>query len=51
VGERYEVPVLDPIPKSIRFAEAPGVGVSIIRYAPSHPGAEAYRRLSRELVA
>jgi chromosome partitioning protein len=51
VGERYGVRVLDPIPKSIRFAEAPGAGASILRFAGSHPGAEAYRNLSKELVA
>lgn len=51
IGERYEVPVLEPIPKSIRFAEAPGAGSSIVRFAPSHPGAEAYRRLGEQLVA
>jgi chromosome partitioning protein len=51
IGERYDVPVLEPIPKSIRFAEAPGAGTSIVRFAPSHPGAEAYRRLGRQLVA
>ena len=51
VAERYGLPVLDPIPKSIRFAEAPGAGESILRFASSHPGADAYRSLSRELVA
>jgi chromosome partitioning protein len=50
VGERSGVRVLEPIPKSIRFAEAPGAGGSILRYAGSHPGAEAYRRLSKELA-
>jgi chromosome partitioning protein len=51
IGERYDVPVLEPIPKSIRFAEAPGAGRSIVRFAPSHPGAEAYRRLGEQVVA
>ena len=51
VGEEYGVPVLPPVPKSIRFAEAPAAGVSIIRFTPTHPGAQAYRDLSRELVA
>ena len=51
VGERYGVHVLPPIPKSIRFAEAPGAGASILRFARSHPGAEAYRALSKALVA
>jgi chromosome partitioning protein len=47
VGSRYGLPVLEPpIRKSIRFAEAPRDGRSILRYAPSHPGAEAYRELA-----
>jgi chromosome partitioning protein len=50
VGDQYGVPVLAPIPKSIRFAEAPAVGVSILGFSPSHAGAEAYRALARELV-
>jgi chromosome partitioning protein len=50
VGERYDVRVLEPIPKSIRFAEAPATGSSILSFAPSHPGAEAYRRLAGELI-
>lgn len=51
VGRRYDVPVLDPpVRKSIRFAEAPRAGKSILRYAPSHPGAEAYRQIARGLI-
>ncbi|MDP9340773.1 MAG: AAA family ATPase [Actinomycetota bacterium] len=51
VGSRYGLRVLDPpVRKSIRFAEAPRDGRSILRFAPSHPGAEAYRELSRQLV-
>ncbi len=52
VGSRYGLPVLDPpIRKSIRFAEAPRDGRSILRFAPSHPGAEAYRELARQLAS
>jgi chromosome partitioning protein len=51
VGEQFDTPVLAPIPKSIRFAEAPAAGMSIVRFAASHPGAQAYRSLARELVA
>lgn len=51
VGERYGLPVLDPIPRSIRFAEAPAAGRSILGFAPRHPGADAYRVLSESLVA
>jgi chromosome partitioning protein len=48
VGTRYGLPVLEPpVRKSIRFAEAPRDGRSILRYAPSHPGSEAYRELAR----
>ena len=50
VGEEYGIRVLDPIPKSIRFAEAPASGVSILGSSPSHPGAEAYRALAQELI-
>jgi chromosome partitioning protein len=51
VGDRYRLRVLDPpVRKSIRFAEAPREGRSILRFAPSHPGSEAYRSLARELV-
>jgi chromosome partitioning protein len=52
VGSRYGLPVLEPaIRKSIRFAEAPRDGRSILRYAPSHPGSEAYRDLARQLAS
>jgi chromosome partitioning protein len=47
---RYELPVIGPpIPKSVRFAEAPGRGRSILEHAPSSPGAEAYRVIARLL--
>ena len=52
VGARYGLPVLEPaVGKSVRFAEAPAQGRSIIDYAPASPGAEAYRALARALVA
>ncbi len=48
--ERYGVSVLgDPIPKSVRFAEAPGRGRSILTHAPRSAGAEAYRAIARLL--
>ncbi len=51
VGRRYEIPVFEPpIRKSIRFAEAPMSGRSILRFAPSHPGSEAYRAIARQLL-
>ena len=47
VGSRYGLDVLSPaVRKSIRFAEATQAGKSILSYAPSHPGADAYRALA-----
>ena len=52
VGERYELPVLDPpIPKTVRFAEAPAVGRSILSTARSSKGAQAYRDVAASLLA
>lgn len=51
VAERYGVAVLDPpIPRSIRFAEAPAGGRSLLATAPKSPGAKAYRELAERLV-
>jgi chromosome partitioning protein len=51
ISASYDVPVLGPpIPKSIRFAEAPAVGRSILSTARSHPGAAAYRQVARTLL-
>jgi chromosome partitioning protein len=51
VGERYGVPVLEPpIRKSIKFAEASQAGRSILSYAPTHPGADAYRQIAADLI-
>ena len=51
VGERYEVPVLEPpIRKSIKFAEASQAGRSILSFAPSHPGADAYRQVAATII-
>ena len=50
VGSRYGVNVLwPPVRKSIRFAEAAQAGRSILSYAPSHPGADAYREYARQI--
>ncbi len=52
VEARYGIPVLQPpVRKSIRFAEAPARGKSILQHAPTSPGAMAYRQLARTLVA
>jgi len=38
------------IPSSVRFKEAPAAGKSILTYAPSHDGAQAYRLLTEEVM-
>ena len=38
------------IRKTIRFAEAPVAGESILTYAPTSPGAVAYRKLAQEVI-
>ncbi len=51
VQSRYGIPVLQPpVRKSIRFAEAPARGKSILQHAPDSPGAIAYRELARSLL-
>lgn len=51
VQSRYDLTTFDPpIPKSVRFAEAPARGVSILEHAPKSPGAEAYRTIARTLL-
>jgi chromosome partitioning protein len=40
-----------PIAKSIRFAEAPAVGRSILATARTSKGAQAYRQHARQLLA
>ena len=50
VRSRYGLNMLDPpVPKSVRFAEAPAQGRSILRHASSSAGAEAYRAIARTL--
>jgi len=49
---RYGLQVLDPpVPRSIRFAEAPKVGRCILEHAPLSPGAEAYRLIALQFDA
>ncbi|MGE9809101.1 ParA family protein [Janibacter sp. G1551] len=51
VGERYELPVLDPpIPRTVRFAEAPATGHSILETARNSKGALAYRKVAESLL-
>jgi chromosome partitioning protein len=50
VGRTYGLSVLEPlIPKSVRVAEAPGRGHSVLRHASSSPSAAAYRALAAQL--
>lgn len=52
IRETYELTVLEPaIPKTIRFAEAPAVGRSVLTTASSSKGAQAYRQVAAGLVA
>ncbi len=51
VKEAHQVEVLEPpVPKSVRVAEAPGSGRSVLEYAPRSPAAEAYRALAAVLA-
>ncbi len=50
VRTRFGLEVLDPpIPKSVRFAEAPGRGLSILEHAPRSAGSAAYRAIAAVL--
>jgi chromosome partitioning protein len=50
VKTRFGLAVIDPpIPKTVRFAEAPGRGVSILEHAPKSAGALAYRTIAAAL--
>jgi chromosome partitioning protein len=51
IGPRYGVRVFEPIPRSIRFAEAPAVGKTILSTAPDSPGARAYRQLAEDITS
>lgn len=52
ISETYDLAVIEPpIPKSIRFAEAPAAGRSILTTAASNKGAEAYRAVAKNLLA
>jgi chromosome partitioning protein len=51
ITTRYGLDVLEPpIAKSVRFAEAPAAGKSILKTAGRTPGAQAYRELARQLA-
>ncbi len=51
IAQTYELDVLEPpIPKSIRFAEAPAAGRSILSTTRGHRGADAYREVAKNLL-
>jgi chromosome partitioning protein len=51
IGDDYGVTVLSPpIPKSIRFGEAPAVGRTVLSTARSSKGSAAYRELAEQLL-
>ncbi len=52
VRERFGLTVLEPpVPKSVRFAEAPSQGRCILDHAPGSPGAQAYEAIAAQLLA
>lgn len=50
LSPRYGVEVLAPISRSIRFAEAPAAGRSILATAPTSKGAAEYRALAQRVM-
>ncbi len=51
VRKHFPQQLLSPIiPRSVRLAEAPSYGESILEYAPSSPGALAYQALAEEIL-
>jgi chromosome partitioning protein len=52
ISETYDLDVLEPpIPKTIKFAEAPAAGRSILATSRSSKGARAYREVAENLRA
>ena len=52
ISDTYELDVIEPpIPKTIKFAEAPAAGRSILSTSRSSKGAKAYREVAVNLVA
>ncbi len=50
MGGQHDIDVLDPpIPKSVRVAEAPARGTSVITHARRSSSAEAYRQLAKSI--
>lgn len=51
VGGRYALAVIEPpIPRTVRFAEAPAVGRSILTSSRSSKGAKAYRAAAEDIL-
>lgn len=51
ISETYDLEVVEPpIPKTIKFAEAPAAGRSILQTSRSNKGAQAYREVAANLV-
>ena len=51
ISETYDLEVIEPpIPKTIKFAEAPAAGRSILATSRSSKGAEAYRAVAGNLI-
>jgi chromosome partitioning protein len=51
ISETYDLEVVEPpIPKTIKFAEAPAAGRSILATSRSSKGARAYREVAENLV-
>lgn len=51
ISETYDLEVVEPpIPKTIKFAEAPAAGRSILATSRSSKGAKAYREVAENLV-
>jgi chromosome partitioning protein len=51
ISETYDLDVIEPpIPKTIRFAEAPAAGRSILATSRSSKGAKAYREVAQHLL-
>lgn len=51
VRSQYGIEVLEPyVPKSVKVAEAPALGRSVLAHAPRSKSAEAYRELAAQLL-
>ena len=51
ISDTYDLEVVEPpIPKTIKFAEAPAAGRSILATSRSNKGAQAYREVAANLV-